>query len=471
MLKMSINNFKLPLVVVLLWASNAIVRAQNTTTINYTSYIETLIANNLMAQKANNEATYGALNFKAAQGNFDPTFNLNYANKFYNGDNYFSVLSTEVKQQLYTSQYIKAGYTYGVGNNINPENKTYAQVQPYLGVELGLLQGMRIDKKRAEVLKAKAYVNYYNAEKNIQLNMLLNEGTTRYMDWLYTKNLLTVNEQFMQTSLERVQGITKLALAGEKAYIDTIEATLLLQARKLEVDASKIELQKTNNDINFYINSVPNAVTNTIITNDDLEAYFNKAKQAFNSFYSAETPLNPILIKYNALSKVLDVNTKLQRELIKPTLSVSYNFLGNSNNLNPVQLSTTNYKWGVNFSVPIFVRNATNEYKKAQLQTKNNNLELENKNNEINNKLITYKQSGIILLKQIDNINTTRDFSKQLFISEQQKIENGESSLFMLNTRENKLLETELKLLEYKLKFVKTVLAITYLNGDFKYGF
>lgn len=445
--------------------------AQNTTSINYTTYINTIIANNLMAKKANNEATYGALQLKAAQGNFDPTLNFNYNNKFYNNENYFSVLSTEVKQQLYTAQYIKAGYTYGVGDNINPENKTYTQGQPYLGVELGLLQGLSIDKKRAEVIKAKEYVNYYNAEKNIQLNIVLNESIMRYMDWLYAQKMLSVNEQFMQTSLERVQGITKLAQAGEKAYIDTIEATLLVQARKLEVDASRIELQKTNNDINFYINSVPNATANTITTTDDLDMYFNKAQQAFNASYSVETPINPILVKYNALSKVLAVNVKLQRELIKPTLNISYNFLGNSKNQNPVQLSTANYKWGVNFSVPIFVRNATNEYKKTQLLAKNNSLELENKNNEINNKLNSYKQSGTILIKQINNINTTLNYSKQLFVSEQQKIENGESSLFMLNTRENKLLDTELKLLEYKLKFIKTVLAITYLNGDLKYAF
>ena len=38
----------------------------------------------------------------------------------------------------------------------------------------------------------------------------------------------------------------------------------------------------------------------------------------------------------------------------------------------------------------------------------------------------------------------------------------------MLNTRENKLLESELKLAEYKLKFIKTVLNVIYLNGKLK---
>jgi ribosome assembly protein YihI (activator of Der GTPase) len=469
---MNINNYKATIVILIVCMYTPISIAQNNTSINYTTYINTVIANNFMAQKANNEATYGALQLKAAQGGFDPSFNFKYDNKFYNNQNYYSVLSTEIKQQLYTNQYLKAGYTYGIGNNINPEDITYTKGQPYLGVELGLLQGLSIDKKRAEVLKAKEYTNYYNAEKNIQLNNLLIESLTRYMDWLYAKDLLLVNQQFMQASEQRLQGIIKLAQAGEKAAIDTIEANLLVQARKLEVQSNSIEIQKTSNDVAFYLNNSSAISNNSITTIDNLETYYNKAQLAFNNYYRLETAVNPILVKYNALSKVLDVNVKLQRELIKPMLTVSYNFLGTGNNQNSVQLSSNNnnYKWGVQFSVPLFVRAATNEYKKTQLLAKNNTLELQNKNNELNNKLTTNKQSGSILLNQINN-TTTLSYSKQLFVSEQQKIENGESSLFMLNTRENKLLETEVKLLEYKLKFIKTMLYITYINGNLNYEF
>ena len=54
---------------------------------------------------------------------------------------------------------------------------------------------------------------------------------------------------------------------------------------------------------------------------------------------------------------------------------------------------------------------------------------------------------------------------------EQLKFSIGESSLFLLNTRENKWLEAELKLAEYRLKFMQTVLELIYLNGDLKYSF
>ena len=38
-------------------------------------------------------------------------------------------------------------------------------------------EGMFIDYRRADLLKSKEYVNYYSAEKNIQLNNLLYESS------------------------------------------------------------------------------------------------------------------------------------------------------------------------------------------------------------------------------------------------------------------------------------------------------
>ena len=71
--------------------------------------------------------------------------------------------------------------------------------------------------------------------------------------------------------------------------------------------------------------------------------------------------------------------------------------------------------------------------------------------------------------QQLQNADRSAKYSKQLVEAERLKFENGESSLFLLNTRENKWLETELKLAEYKLKFIKTVLNIIYLNGNLDY--
>jgi len=55
--------------------------------------------------------------------------------------------------------------------------------------------------------------------------------------------------------------------------------------------------------------------------------------------------------------------------------------------------------------------------------------------------------------------------------AEQLKFDNGESNLFMLNQRENKVLESEIKLAEFKLKYIVAVLNLIYLNGSLNYSF
>jgi outer membrane protein TolC len=184
-----------------------------------------------------------------------------------------------------------------------------------------------------------------------------------------------------------------------------------------------------------------------------------------------DTLNNPVLIKYNSLQKVLEIENRLKKEMIKPKLNVSYNFLSNENAPENTVLSTNNYKWGANISFPLLLRNSLNNYKMSKINSQNNNYELMNKSNELNYKLNSLKQNITTLSEQLLNAEKTARYSKQLVDAEKIKFTNGESSLFLLNIRENKWLESELKLAEFKLKFIKTVINVIYLKGNLNYKF
>lgn len=154
--------------------------------------------------------------------------------------------------------------------------------------------------------------------------------------------------------------------------------------------------------------------------------------------------------------------------MLKPKLDLSYNFLSGSSV--PYNFSTANYKWGASLSFPLLFRNPRGEYKIAKLLTSNNTLELDNQKNLLANKRRIIAESGRVLLRQIQNAQRSAFFSQQLVDAERLKFTNGESSLFLVNTRENKWLETELKLLDFKLKFVKTVLEAIYVDGSLNYN-
>jgi outer membrane protein TolC len=446
--------------------------SQNSVTLSFDKYISNIIANNPIAKKATNVKNYGELQYKAAKGNYDPTINANYGNKYFNGSNYYSNLNSEIKQQLFTSQYLKFGYEYGIGNNINPENYTPKSGLPYLGLEIGLLQGLVIDYRRADVLKSKEYINYYTAESSIIINNLLFESSQKYFDWLFTAKQIALNNYFMKIASQRLRGIEELANSGERANIDTIEAAIFYQTRLLDYQSSIIDNQKANNDLasfNWQENTQYSPQLN-YVSLDSLEGYFINAKNNFTKILYQDSSNNPVISKYNSFQNLLEIENRLKKEMIKPKLNINYNFLSNSQTPLNSSFSNNNYKWGANVSFPLLLRNSRNEYKMGKINSENNSLELNNKSNELNFKINTLKQTINILADQLQNAARSTSYNKQLVEAEKLKFTNGESSLFMLNARESKWLESELKLAEYKLKFIKTVLNIIYLKGNLNYN-
>ncbi len=448
-------------------------KSQNNLQLSYDAFLVNVLQNNPLSKRAENEKKYGDIQYKAARGNYDPILSGNYEQKQFNGTNYFTTLNSEVKQPIFTSQYFKFGYDYGNGSYINPEYNTTPNGLPYLGIEVGVLQGLLIDKRRAEVLKSKEYLNYYDAEKKVQLNALLFEASQRYFDWLFSLKQMALNNYFMQVANQRLVGIEALANIGEKAAVDTVEAAIFYQTRLLDFQSAQIDNQKTINEIASFNwqNNSPSIVTENYTAIDSLDLYFNKAKVLLLETLYQSVPSNPILSKYSSFQKVLEIDNRLKKEMIKPSLNVKYNFLSNNaTSINP-SFSNNNYKFGVNLSFPLFLRNPTNDYKLAKINSQNNSLELLNKTNELSFKINALKKTIDILAEQLKNAERTAKYSKLLVEAEKLKFSNGESTLFMLNTRENKWLESEIKFAEYKLKFIKVVLNLIYLNGNLNYKF
>ena len=441
--------------------------------LTYSDFVKNILLHNPIAQNANNITRIAKFQYNAMRGNYDPQLNGNHENKIFNGSNYYSYLNAEIKQPIFTSQSIKLGYDYGIGSNINPEIKTSQFGLPYIGMEASLLQGLLFDKRRADVMKAKYYISYANSEKDIELNSLLFESSLAYFDWLFSMKLRAINTYFLSIAQQRYFGIEQLVNIGERPAVDTIEASLLIQSRMLEIQQANVDVQKSMNQIAAFnwIDATPRELDIQLFSDDSLETYYELAKSNMSQYLYVDTLNNPVIRKYTYFQDILDVEKRLKKEMIKPKVNVNYNLLStNTSQFNPL-FSTNNYKWGFNVSFPLFLRNSINEYRVANVVSYSNKLDLLNKNNELKFKLDAIYKTMSILSEQIINAEKTVKYSQQLVDVEKQKFSIGESSLFLINTREGKWLESTLKLADYKLKFIKTMLQVIYLKGTMKYEF
>ena len=179
--------------------------SQTVSLYSYNTFLNSVKETNPLSKKAENNIIYGKAQLKAAQGNFDPQLGSNIESKQFNSSNYFTYGNAELKQPLYTSQYLKVGYQYGQGIKLNPELSTPLVGLPYVGIEASLLQGLMFDKRRAEVVKAKHYSEYFSAEQKIQMNDLMFSASNIYVDALYTKKINNLFSYFATLAQQRLK--------------------------------------------------------------------------------------------------------------------------------------------------------------------------------------------------------------------------------------------------------------------------
>tara|TARA_B110000971_G_C19685313_1_gene352952 strand:- start:135 stop:608 length:474 start_codon:yes stop_codon:yes gene_type:complete len=138
-----------------------------------------------------------------------------------------------------------------------------------------------------------------------------------------------------------------------------------------------------------------------------------------------------------------------------PKLDLQYNFLTeNSNQINT--FNTNNFKGGIKFSMPLFLRKERGDLKLAKIKIQDINFENESTKVIITNKVNAIQQElQSYGLQTAYTENIVRDFGV-LLRAEERKFFLGESSLFLVNSRESKLIDSKLKAIELENKFFKT---------------
>jgi len=118
--------------------------------------------------------------------------------------------------------------------------------------------------------------------------------------------------------------------------------------------------------------------------------------------------------------------------------------------------------------IPIFLRQARADYQIAKYKIEQNQFDADYKQQELHAKITAYKNEVLSYQSQISLMQNNIENYKRLLNAEEIRFSNGESLLFLINTRENKLLEAEQKLLDLRLKFINSFNHLKWFNENFE---
>jgi outer membrane protein TolC len=169
---------------------------------------------------------------------------------------------------------------------------------------------------------------------------------------------------------------------------------------------------------------------------------------------------HPLLTKQKTEIEQLDIERRFRIEQLKPDLNLTYNFLRNANGITPVddgQLFMNNYKVGVSAGMPLLLRKERGKLRSTQTLRSIRKLEFERTERNLNLNLRARLNEIALLREQVLRQVAINEAAKTLVEGEQNRFLNGESSVFMVNTRETNLIAAGLKLAELQQKFAKSI--------------
>ena len=419
---------------------------------------------NLIINQASNS-------LQASRGVFDPTLMVDNDRKTFDNRRYFNYYNPELRIPTWYGIDFKAGIENNVGDRLNPAITPNRSA--YLGVSLDPLRGLVYDKRRAAVQQANAMVKLTRQEQQLVVNDLLFETTEAYWEWV---NAYLVNRVFLtavKTNEFRFDFVKKAFQQGDRASIDTVEALSQLQlVQTLQLQAA-LDLQKARFFLSNYFWTEQNQpyVFGEEVVPDTSGAQFNPTRVQLPLLEKLiETALleHPKLNAIDSKRDMLEIDRKVKTLDLLPSFKINYNFLDKGYNVPDVFKQTlfqNNYKYGVSFGLPLLQRQARGELSKTKNKISEIDFSRKLTELEIQNKVKSVFAESSSLKIQINVSEQNFLNNKQLLDAENMKFAMGESSMFLVNAREIKLIESEQKLIALKTKFFISIIANQWAAG------
>ncbi|MEK0423622.1 MAG: hypothetical protein RLZ95_1532 [Bacteroidota bacterium] len=394
---------------------------------------------------------------KASRGVFDPSLQIDNQEKTFDNKLYYKYNTTEFKIPLWYGIDIKAGTENNIGERIDP-SLTKNQ-NAYAGVSLDPFRGIIVDKRKSVVNQAKIFVELTKNEQLLVINDLMLDASTAYWNWVNAYYNNSILNNTVENNKIRYEIIKKSYLSGDRAPIDTTEALTQLQNFEILQTQAKLDLQKARFELsNFFWteNGMPFELDELTVPLNAFDTNNINSKELGNleEMIIQATQNHPKIKMAGSKLNILDIEKRLKTIELFPALKLNYNVLDNSlSNISGNINTNNNYKYGVSFSLPLFQRKARGEIAKTKNKIEELNWDRKYLALEIENKVKTSFADYYALRQQIKSNEMILKANKLLFDTENTKFQMGESSLFLINSRELKLIETEQKQIALKTKF------------------
>ena len=403
------------------------------------------------------------------RGFFDPVLSGSVRNKDFDQKEYYFMAGGQLTVPTRLGPQLEVGYDQNRGEFLNPQNDLPEPGLWYLGIEVPLLQGLITDEERTAVRMAEAGQEVADQEIRDQINDLFYRAQEAYWNWSASYAVWRTRQNAELTAYQRYQNTVKGFEEGFYPAIDTLEASIQWQNRRLLRQEALKEYVHAQLKASTFI---WDSLGNSLILADSIRPrpladfqYVLSPQELALSIDSLQSD-HPKWLAFESQLDLLRFDQRLKSQKILPKANLRYDLLQDDSSLGSEgpDRNFSNHYWSLKVELPLFLRDERFALRQARFKVEQTDLKQGETWVKTSNYWKALRNELLILTEQADQYETTVSGYLQLLNAEITLFFSGESSLFVVNSRELKWLEGMEKLIELRQKF-RTKRALWYYQG------
>ncbi|WP_175402848.1 TolC family protein [Mangrovivirga cuniculi] len=404
------------------------------------------------------------------RGAFDPKLYGNYDTKKFNGSDYFTHREGGISIPTAAAGLdFKAGYEQNEGFYLNPELTVPDEGLWKAGLSFDLGRGLITDEQRTELRNANLKVDKTSAEADLRSNSLIFSAASAFFEWQAAYEYLQLQQELIDIGLQRFRGVKRSAELGDYAAIDTLEALTQLTQRQTDLIDAQLTYQLQSQRLDLYLWQ-DSLKIDTDLTSEKIPDQ-NMIEPLVTGLIDSLAYDHPISRYYRSEIAILENTTQLMRQRLLPEILLEGYYLFSDFENESQRKSNSideNFTAGVKINFPIFLRKERGGLKTQKARLEMTSLQWRYKQNEwLTKQRLAYTQWQN-LSEQLETVRKNAEYFRLMMVAERKLFDAGESTLFLVFSRENKYMEAQIKLINLIKKTQKSYLKWLDTSGNIK---
>ena len=402
---------------------------------------------------------------RKARGSLDPVLSSSYDSKSFDEKNYYDLWNTGLKIPTALGVDMEVSYETNRGQFLNeqaflPENGLLSA-----GISVPLLRGLFYNDRRFQ-LDGATLIGKQNEIKRIEMvNKVMFKSIKAYLAWEYRYAVSQAYGEVVDIAAIRLDNTIQLFNQGDKAAIDTIESQQNLINNQVNYEQARLDYLSAFQSLRNHIwGETPQALIDGELYIPQGASEWLRKDEMISSMDEIVVDALPALRRINLDSESLELRKRNAAENIKPQLDLKVNpLLRLDNNDQLLAYSRQDYKLGVNLYFPLLARKARGEKQLIEVELSENALYRDNVSRQISTQVDALELELSRLQDMLSLTEENLALSSRLLEAENERFRIGESSIFLINSREQKVLSNRLKLLQLNYKIRVIIIEWYYL--------